>query len=323
MSVEQINIKDNIRWKDFLKESYNIFFDYDFLSYNDAFSKSIKWHHLIFKSPDTQKLNGILTGCDEIIDGKKYYISCNGASFGGFLWRKKVTAIHMIESIKEFKDYLIINDYSGCTLRNIPLIYPKYFNQEYEYALMKNGFINTQYSITNIIRLNDFDWTQLNNPLKRNIHNCSKIAKVRYLDDDTYMSYINEFYSVLEKSLKNKNAKPTHSLEEIIYIKEHNKDKIFFFTCEIDNKITAVCLLFAVEKDVILNFYLATDDEYRIERVADFLLYETIEWSKSHHFRLYDIGTSEKNNILNEGLFLFKKKFKAHGFLRRTFQINF
>ena len=82
-------------------------------------------------------------------------------------------------------------------------------------------------------------------------------------------------------------------------------------------------MLFAVEKDVILNFYLATDEEYRIERVSDYLLYDTIEWSKKRNYRLYDIGTSEKNSVLNEGLFLFKKKFKAHGFLRKTYQINF
>ncbi|HPS64091.1 MAG TPA: GNAT family N-acetyltransferase [Ignavibacteria bacterium] len=323
MSVEKININESTRWKDFLKESYNIFYDYDFLSYNDAFGKNFKWHHLLFKSPDTQKLNGILTGCDELIDGKKFYISCNGASFGGFLWKKKVTTIQMIESLEEFKSYLKENGFSGCILRNIPLIYPKNFNQEYEYALLKTGFTNSDNVITNIIRLNDFDWTQLNNPLKRNIHNCSKIAQIKYLEGDTYKDYLNEFYAVLEKGLKAKNTHPTHTLDELIFIKENNKDKLFFFICTIEEKIAAVCLLFAVEKDVILNFYLATDEEYRIERVADYLLYETIEWSKKRNYRLYDIGTSEKDYILNQGLFLFKKKFKAHGFLRRTFQFNF
>ena len=74
--------------------------------------------------------------------------------------------------------------------------------------------------------------------------------------------------------------------------------------------------------DVTLNFYLATDDKYKKYRAADFLLYKSIEWSKHNGFRLYDIGTSDANGNLIEGLFNFKKKFLANGFFRKSFSIN-
>lgn len=80
--------------------------------------------------------------------------------------------------------------------------------------------------------------------------------------------------------------------------------------------------MFLVKNDVVLNFYLAADEEHKKDRVSDYLLYNSIEWSKKNNFRLYDIGTSNIGNVLLQGLFDFKKKFMADGFLRKSYSIN-
>jgi lipid II:glycine glycyltransferase (peptidoglycan interpeptide bridge formation enzyme) len=107
-----------------------------------------------------------------------------------------------------------------------------------------------------------------------------------------------------------------------VYLKNHLSDKITFLCATIQGVVCGVCILFAVKTDVILNFYLAADIEFKKYRVSDFLLYKSIEWSKQNNFRLYDIGTSNIGNTILEGLFDFKKKFLANGFLRMTFEVN-
>ncbi len=49
---------------------------------------------------------------------------------------------------------------------------------------------------------------------------------------------------------------------------------------------------------------------------------KTIEWSKENGYRYYDIGTSDTNEGLISGLFAFKKKFLANGFLRKTYELK-
>ena len=71
-----------------------------------------------------------------------------------------------------------------------------------------------------------------------------------------------------------------------------------------------------------MNFYLAASEKYKDSTVMKNLLLHTIEWSAEKNFLYYDIGTSDVNGKLLEGLFKFKKRFSAHGFLRKNFELN-
>ena len=322
MEIAKSNIYVDKDWKDFLLLKYNLFFDPNFLVYNDIFEKHRNWYHLKAKAADKNRIDALITGCVEEINGDKTFVSCSGASFGGFNWMDKFDLINYSEGIKSFKTFLQKNSFKRCILRNQPDIYEINYDQEFEYALLKEGFTNTNYSITNIVQLNLFEYSKLANPLKRTIRNCEKQIQFIELKGNMDQKYWNDFYSVLEKNRALKNTKPTHTLDELKYLKSNLKEKIQLFSVEIDSVIIGICVLFIVRPDVTLNFYLATDDKYKKYRAADFLLYKSIEWSKHNGFRLYDIGTSDANGNLIEGLFNFKKKFLANGFFRKSFSIN-
>ncbi len=322
MIVERVNIENNRNWNEILNINYNIFFDYKFLNYNTIFNKGIDFHHLIFKSQDNNKVLALLTGCEESCNGKKSFFSCKGASFGGFLWREKLDVIDYQLAISELKKYLRENNFHDCIINNPPSIYTIDNNEEYEYALLKEGFCIKNYSLTNIINLSDFDYNKLKNPLKRTIRNSGEIINVRIVNSDEPISYLNKFYEILYKNRSLKNIKPTHTFEELMYLKKNLDDKIIFFSSEIEKILTGICVLFLAKKDVVLNFYLATDEDFKKYRVADFLLYYTIKWAKENNFRLYDIGTSDAKGSLIEGLYKFKRKFRAYGFIRKFFIIN-
>jgi hypothetical protein len=322
LEIQKIDIAINKEWNELLNTDYKMFYDYRFISYNNVFEKKINWHHLIIKDEDRNKVIAILNGCERIREGKKIYISCDGVSFGGFHWRDKLNVVDYINVIKSFKEYLIKNNFDGCIIRNEPSFYMKNLNEEYEYSLINQRFNISNHSITNIISLNEFEFEKLTNPKKRAIQKSEKNIEIKMIEENINSESLKSYYDVLLVNRKLKNVTPTHTLDELVYLKNNLPERIIFFSAVINDIITGVCILFLVKNDVVLNFYLATDENYKKDRVADFLLYKSIEWAKDSKYRLYDIGTSNVGSNFLEGLFEFKKKFMANGFLRKTFELQ-
>lgn len=320
MEIIKADIAKSNDWREFLSLNYNMFYDNKFLEYNDVFLKGNVWHHLIFK--DKNKTLAILNGNERIDKDGKVYVSCDGVSFGGFIWNEKIRIADMMDIIRIFKNYLVHNDFNKCIIRNSPNLYQSNANEEYEYSLLVEGFNVNKYAITNIIDLNQFEFEKLKNSKKRSIQKSALNIEVELIENLITERSLKEFYNILLNNRELKNVVPTHSLRELVYLKNNLPERIKLFSAKIDNKIVGICTLFLIKKDVVLNFYLAADEEHKKDRVSDYLLYTSIEWSKKQNFRLYDIGTSCVGNTLLQGLFDFKKKFMADGFLRKSYSIN-
>jgi len=320
LEIIRTEISKSNEWNNFLTSNYNLFYDDKFLGYNDVFKKDINWHHLIFK--DKNKILAIINGNERIDKDGKIYVSCDGVSFGGFIFSDRVRISDMINILKEFKLYLQANGFNRCVIRNSPCLYQSNVNEEYEYAMLLEGFQVNKYSITNIIDLYLFEFEKLKNSKKRSIQKSSRNIQVDLIDNNVTERSLKEFYDILHNNRELKNVTPTHSLSELVFLKNNLPDRIILFSAKIDRKVVGVCTLFLVKNDVVLNFYLAADEEHKKDRVSDYLLYSSIEWSKKNKYRLYDIGTSSVGNVLLQGLFDFKKKFMADGFLRKSYSIN-
>ncbi len=320
--IKAEDIENEIEWKEFLRNQYNLFFDYRFNSYNNVFLKNIKWHHLKFIDSESGKVQAVIIGCEKIINGSRTYISSEGVSFGGFLWKKKIHLISYLEIIKSFKKYLEENKFALCVIKNPPFIYNKMANEETEYALVKSGFKVTNISVSNIINLDDFESGKISETKKRSIKKSSKDISVKIIESVLSKDNFSVYYNILLENRELKNVSPTHSFEELLYLINNLKNEVVLFAAYIDETIVAVCVLFCINKEMILNFYLAGDDKFKQEGVSEFILFKSIEWAKENGYKYYDIGTSDTDGKLIEGLFAFKKKFLAHGFLRKTYELN-
>ncbi len=320
--IKANDIENEIEWKEFMRNQYNLFFDYRFNSYNDVFKKNIKWHHLKFKDTETNKIVAVMIGSEKIFDGRLTFVSCDGVSFGGFLWKKKTDLITYFEVVKSFKSYLKGKNFHNSIIRNPPFFYNKMPNEETEYALLKSGFEVTNVSISNIIDLDEFEFKKISETKKRSIKKSSGDIELKIIDYNLDQHNFRDYYDILLENRDLKDVSPTHSYEELIYLKNNLKNEIILFAALIDSKLVAICILFCISKEIILNFYLAGDENFKPEGVSEFILYKSIEWSKEHGYRYYDIGTSDTKGKLIEGLFAFKKKFLANGFLRKTFEFK-
>lgn len=320
--VRAVDIENEIEWKEFLRNQYNLFFDYKFNSYNDIFKKNINWHHLKFRDQESKKILALIIGCEKTISDEKIYLSCDGVSFGGFLWKKKIDLLNYMEIIKVFKNYLKENNFQGCIIKNPPFLYNKMPNEETEYSLLKSGFEVTNISISNIIDLEEFEFKKISETKKRSIKKSSDSIDVRIVGEKLDENNFKEFYNILLENRELKNVSPTHSMEELIYLRNHLDKEIILFAAYIGSELAAICVLFCINRDMILNFYLAGDDKYKADAVSEYILFKSIEWSKENGYKYYDIGTSDTDGKLIEGLFAFKKKFLANGYLRKTFELK-
>ena len=194
-------------------------------------------------------------------------------------------------------------------------------NEENDYALYKSGFNVKDVTITNIIDLEDFNLNKIS-------YTVYKQVIKQHPDEINYEMIENiepeglvEFFDLLKRDRELKGAVPTHTREELIYLKNNLPENIKIFQAKINGDLAGICVLFVINKSIILNFYLAAAEEYK-DTVMKNLLLHTIEWSAENSYEFYDIGTSDANGKLLEGLFKFKKRFSAHGYLRKNFEIN-
>ena len=49
-----------------------------------------------------------------------------------------------------------------------------------------------------------------------------------------------------------KGVKPTHSLEELIYLRKNIGNDIVFFSATIESKVVAICILFSINKEILM-----------------------------------------------------------------------
>ncbi len=320
LEVVHVDIETDIEWKEFVRNQYNLFYDDKFLNYHNALGKNIKWHHLKVKIKDTNRVYALITGC--IDEETNTFISCKGVSFGGFLWKHKINVVEYLQIVSAFKNYLKGINVKNCSITVPPFIYITSRNEENDYSLFKSGFTVKDVSITNIIDLDDFNHNKIS-------YTVYKQVVKQQSDEIEYDSIENiepdgliEFYNLLKKDRELKDAVPTHTREELIYLKTNLPGNIKIVQAKVRGELAGICVLFVINKNIILNFYLAAAEKFKDSTVMKNLLLHTIEWSAENSYKFYDIGTSDVSGKLLEGLFKFKKRFSAHGYLRKNFEIN-
>lgn len=320
--IERVqNIADDLDWSEFLRNQHNLFFDPKFLEYNDKFNKGINWHHLKFRDDTNNKILAILTGCELNENGLKRFISCNGVSFGSFWWKRRSNVVDYIKAIPELCVYLQSRSFDKITLRSYPFLYDAMPCEENEYALLYKGFKISKVSITNIINLTEFQFSDIAEKKRAIKRGAEKFEFKEFVSEDGAKLF-DELFEILIKDRGEKNVKPTHTLDELKFLKSNLPDKIRIFYSTYKSEPVSVCYLFEITPDVILNFYLAINTDGETDGASDFTLFKTIEWAKEKGFKYYDIGTSDIRGQLLEGLFSFKRRFLGFGYLRKVFEYN-
>jgi hypothetical protein len=315
LTIKKYNEKDINEWDDFIKSSNNgtIFHLQTFLKYH----KEGKFDFTSYMIYNNNELVAVLPGGYK--ENGKVYWSPIGSSYGSIVTNDLHFEISL--AIVDFLlDFFKKNGTKDIFLIPPPLIYSKIYNQHLEYAMLYRKFDFEYHYISHAIDLTSADLTTYNYKTRTKIKRCKENAElsVREVND------FNEYYPILLENKKKHNAIPTHSLEDLIKLKELFPDKIRQFNVYLNDKAIAGSTMFVANKQVALCFYNMLNYEYANLHPAYLTIDYVINWAKENGYKWFDFGVSQDTTAENPmtpslPLIFFKELFNTRGIFRSTY----
>lgn len=312
MDVVSYNSKYMDSWDNFVYTSRNgaLFHTQKFLSYHN---NKFQDNSLIFKSK-----GDIIAVFPAALDSGAIF-SHPGSSFGGLILGKNVGLSTTYSIIDQLQKYYAIKGFHKIGMRLPPYIYHKMPCDELDFSLFAQGFVVTGHDLSCVIALDSS--IIIDDSTARSIR--------KALNSGLWVSYDSveweKYWEILESNLKDKHdVHPTHSLEDILRLKNMFPDKIKLITCYYKDKMVCGVVLFVGNENAFEVFYIAQDYEFQELRALNLVLHNVISWGFVNRFRYMNLGisTEDHGTKVNWGLFKFKEGFGSHSVLRRTYRKN-
>ncbi len=242
--------------------------------------------------------------------------SHQGLTYGGVLVKKNCKFSLYKELFLALIDFLKEQKFTELIIKPIPSIYCEAGSDELQFLHQFYGS-SVERNIGSVIY--NTKEVAFSRSIVRNAKNALKkgIEIKKTNDFKTFWSEL-----LLPRLEERFNKKPIHSLDEIIYLKEHFSDEIDLVGAFLNNEMIAGTVLFK-NKNFVKSQYIASKSKYNKMGGLDLLHYEVIKNLQADYF---DFGTSSQDHSTaeNVSLLAWKEQFGARSivFPIYTFKIN-
>ena len=254
-------------------------------------------------------------------EDKFQLVSHPGASMGSFVVPEDLSFADTLEIVAQLAEYAKANQFDSIRLTQPPTIYSRRLSHYVDFALQKNGYKYAKREISSVLFLEETiaeNLAKFKTTHRRAVRKAEK-SGIIVKQSNAY----DEFYSILKKNLSIRhNTKPTHTLNELLQLKELFPDKVNLFGAYIDDKMVAGVVNFVASDNVVLAFYISHDEDYQEARPINLLFYKIFEWAIEKQFHVFDFGIFTVNEEPNMGLARFKENFGASGQFRDTLELQ-
>jgi len=319
ITVKRFN-NNSSAWDNFVSSANNgtLFHTRRFLNYHHE--GRFNDHSLEFYKKG--KLVGVFPAALIETGNKRQLVSHPGASVGSFVVPEDLAFADALEMVEQLVDYSKRENLDGIKLTQTPTIYSKRLSHYIDFALQKNGFLYAKREISSILFLEksiDENLSKFKSTHRTAVRKAEKSGVVVKETDD-----FASFYEILKKNLSIRHdVKPTHSLDELLHLKELFPDKINLFGAYIEEKMVAGVINFIATENVVLAFYISHNEDFQEVRPINLLFYKIFEWAIQKKYSVFDFGIFTVNEEPNLGLARFKENFGASGQFRDTMEIQF
>jgi len=305
-------------WEKIVKKANNgtLFHTRKFLSYHPT--GRFTDHSLVIYKKDKPYI--LFPAAEREIEGKRFLVSHPGTSYGSFIVPAELPFADSYKIVEALLSYAKSQKFDGIRLTPPPTIYSSRLSNYIEFALLQHGFTYLKREISSILFLENTVEQNLEKFKPSHRQAVRKAVKegVEVRESDKF----DEFYEILRNNLKIRhNVIPTHTLNELLKLKELFPDKIKLFGAFLKNKMVAGVVNFACTDDVVLAFYISHNEKYQETRALNLLFYSIFDWAIKNEFKVFDFGIFTVNEDPNFGLARFKENFGASGMFRDTFEI--
>jgi hypothetical protein len=309
IEIKKYTHSDRKVWDDFISNSKNgtFLFIRDFMEYH---SERFEDFSLLFYLKN--KLIAVLPA--NIKNDILY--SHEGLTYGGLVLSSYAKSIHVLKIFEALIALMREQNILKLIYKAIPHIYHRQPSEEDLYALFRFNAKLIGRSISSCIYPTDrIDYSNLRKRgIKKAILNGISIHENNDFTD---------FWKLLEDNLSQKySTKPTHTLEEVKYLKSKFSKEILLTEARSNNSILAGCIIFK-SKQVSHIQYITSSKEGRQIGALDYLFSQIIPEAYNTGF-VFEFGISTENNgeFLNEGLISQKEGFGARGIIYDTYQLD-
>ena len=302
------------KWDQFVLESNNgtMFHMQKFFDYHKP--GKFTFNHLIFL--DHGNIVALLPGSRI----GNLYESPIGASYGSIVTKdvKFADAMEIVSTLFKYGKKVGIKEF---LLTSAPRVYEKHPNENLDFAMLWQGFHYDLHYISSAIKLepNEDIISRFQQTVRRNIRRTFKNPDIKVEINDRY----DEFYPILVENKARHEIKPTHSLEDLLKLKELMSDRLVLFMVYYKDKPIAGSSVFICNDIVTLCFYNMLLYEYEHLKPIHRVMYEVVKWSTENEYKYVDIGVSQDTKAANPmtpsmSLIDFKEKFDAKTVMRNT-----
>ena len=322
MSIEIVRFqnKDTAEWEKFVwsANNGNIFHTRQFLNYHPK-DRFVDCSLIFYKKG---KRIALFPAIEFQEGGKKILFSHRGASYGGFVTKDTLPIHDSFEIVEVLVEYAKDNQFYGIDITPPPQVYLRRPSNYMDFALVQNGFTYRKREVSSVIPLDfsrDDILTTFNEGSRRAVRRGKKLGVV-VKESDNYQ----DFFNILEKNLRLRhNVTPTHSLDELLFLKNIFPDRIKLYAAFRENTMVAGVVMFICNPRVVLAFYISHNEDYQEYRGLNVLFHDIIDWGISEGYSFLDFGIFTVNEDPNWGLARFKESFGAQGIFRDSFRKMF
>ncbi len=268
----------------------------------------------------------VIPACAVLEDNEKIFYSHKGSTYGGLVVNKRYYNTHHVQEMLDlFEKYLLENHYTKAILKLTPDLFSQRPSYLLEYMLFLNKY-SSYCELSTYIDYSHYEDTVVSNfnPNKR------KLVK-KMLDMNLEFkrlvkdSEVSDFYDLLTLNLTKYDAKPIHTLEEILDFKNNRlKENVRFYGVYKDNIQLAGGMMFNFPETLTIHAQNLSTDPYSDTGKLDpitFLYYSLIcEYKKLGYKHLsWGISTENKGSDLNFSLIKNKESYGSAYGCNRTF----
>lgn len=156
----------------------------------------------------------------------------------------------------------------------------------------------------------------------------SEIKRIKKCLKNNFRFYISpqddlkDAYHIIKLTRDRKQYPTSMSFQQLENVFLKFPEHYLLFTVKDDEKIIALSVSILVNENILYNFYHAHDEAYDQFSPITMVVQEIYNYCQEQKIQILDLGISTDQNVLNKGLFRFKKNLGAKSSLKVTFEKN-
>ncbi len=319
ISVRAFSESDTSIWESFVHSANNgtIFHERKFLGYHPP-GRFVD-HSLILEKKG--KVKALFPAAEVVSNGLRSMISHQGSSYGGIIAQQDLSFQESYDFVEAIVDHAKNTGFHRIQMTLPPAIYQQRVSNYLDFSLIKHGFTYKKRDVSSMLTIEpspEKNLERFSGTHRTAVRKAVKQGVTTRESEDW-----SDFYALLKENLEIRhNVQPTHTLDELLKLKQLYPDEIRLFGAYWEGELIAGVVNFSVNRDVVLAFYISHKEAYQHLRAVNLLFYEIITWCHKNDYRFLDFGIFTVNMEPNFGLGRFKENFGASGVFRDTFELN-